>query len=77
MQLGRAGYIAKGVALAIVGLLFLVAAWTAKAKEATGLDGALKTLREQPFGTFLLTLVALGLVAFGGYCFARARHADV
>jgi hypothetical protein len=34
-------------------------------------------LREQPFGTVLLVLVAAGLIAFGLYCFARATHAKV
>lgn len=74
---GRWGYIAKGVALAVVGLLFLAAAWTRRAKEASGLDGALRTLRQQPFGQWLLTLIALGLAAYGLYSFSRARHADV
>jgi hypothetical protein len=74
---GRIGYIAKGVALFIVGFFFLVAAWRANPEEAEGLDGALKTLNEQAFGPFLLTLVAAGLAAFGIYSFARARYARV
>ena len=40
---GRIGYIAKGVALVIVGFFFLVAAWQADPDKAQGLDGALKT----------------------------------
>lgn len=74
---GQAGYIAKGIALAVVGLLFLVAAFKKSPGEATGLDGALHALREQPFGTVLLTVVALGLAAYGIYSFARARYAKV
>lgn len=74
---GQAGYIAKGIALAVVGFLFLVAAFKKSPGEATGLDGALHTLREQPFGTVLLLVVALGLAAYGIYSFARARHAKV
>jgi len=31
-----------------------------------------KTLAAQPFGTVLLTVVALGLAAFGAYCFGAA-----
>ncbi|HEY3261769.1 MAG TPA: DUF1206 domain-containing protein, partial [Pseudonocardiaceae bacterium] len=27
----------------------------------------------QPYGTVILVLVGLGLVAYGGYCFAAAR----
>lgn len=74
---GAMGYIAKGVALGIVGLLFVVAAAKGSAREATGLDGALHALREQALGPWLLTLVAAGLAAYGLYSFSRARHAKV
>jgi hypothetical protein len=75
--LGRVGFIAKGLVLAIVGVLFVAAGLHRRASEASGMDGALKSLREQPFGTVLLVLVAAGLIAFGLYCFARAKHAKV
>jgi hypothetical protein len=74
---GQVGYIAKGVALAIVGLLFVVAGVTRRAGAAGGLDSALHTLRAQPLGPVLLSAVALGLAAYGVYSFARARHARV
>ncbi len=74
---GRLGYLAKGVSLAIVGALFLVAAWTASSSTASGLDGALRTLRDEPLGQWLLTVVALGIGAYGLYSFARARYARV
>jgi hypothetical protein len=76
-RLGMAGYAAKGVALGVVGLLFVVAGLRESAAAASGLDGALKALREQPFGTALLTLVALGLIAYGVYSFARAKYAKL
>ncbi len=74
---GRIGYIAKGIALVIVGFFFLVAAWQADPDKAQGLDGALKTLKDAPFGPFLLTLVAAGIAAYGVYSFARSRYARV
>jgi uncharacterized membrane protein len=74
---GRVGYIAKGVALVVVGFFFLVAAWQANPDKAQGLDGALKTLKDAPFGPFLLTLVAVGIAAYGVYSFARSRYARV
>jgi hypothetical protein len=76
-RLGMAGYAAKGVAFAITGLLFFVAAVKYDPKKATGLDGALHTLRDQSFGVFLLTLVALGIAAFGFYCFLQSRYRKV
>ncbi len=72
---GRWGYVAKGIALTAVGVLFVAAAWTRHAQDASGLDGALRTLRGQPFGQWLLSLIALGLAAYGLYSFSRARHA--
>ncbi len=74
---GRAGYVARGVAFGVVGGLFVTAAVTADPQQAQGLDGALQTLRNAPAGQILLTLVALGFVAYGLYSFARARHGRV
>jgi hypothetical protein len=74
---GVVGYIAKGVALAVVGALFVAAAAQNSPSKATGLDGALRSLRQQPFGPWLLTAVALGIAAYGLYSFARAKHARV
>jgi len=73
-RLGQFGHIAKGIALALVGLLLGYAAVTYDPEKATGLDGAMRTIVEQPFGKFLLTAVALGFVAFGIFAFAQARY---
>ena len=73
IRLGQTGHIAKGVAYVLIGILVVVAAVTHHPEESGGLDGALQTLREQPYGKWLLTAVALGLVAYGVYCFAWAR----
>ena len=70
--IGVAGYVAKGVALAIVGVLFVVAAVTNDARQAGGLDSALKSLRTLPFGEVLLWLAGLGLILYGVYCGIRA-----
>jgi len=74
---GRWGYVAKGIALVIVGVLFVVAAQRAQPDQAGGLDAALRTLGGQPFGTLLLTLVAAGLAGYGVYSFFRARYARI
>lgn len=65
--LGVFGYTAKGVALAVVGVLLAVAAFTSDAKKAAGIDGALKALADLPAGTVLLVVVAVGLIAYGLY----------
>ena len=70
----KAGYTAKGVAFGIVGSMFLYAGLTHDPKESGGLDQALHKVLQQPFGPFLLGLIALGLACYGLFCFARARH---
>jgi hypothetical protein len=42
--------------------------------EAQGLDGALATLASQPFGPYLLGLVAIGLAAYGIFALVEARY---
>ena len=75
-RLGQVGFPAKGIALALVGGLFGWAAITFDASKARGLDGAMRTILSAPFGAVLLTLVALGIAAFGAFCFARARYPE-
>jgi hypothetical protein len=71
---GKAGYMAKGVAFAIVGGLFCYAAVTHRAKKSGGLDVALHKVLQQPFGEVLLLAIAVGIACYGLFCFARARH---
>lgn len=71
---GSVGYVAKGVGVGVVGILVLVAAVSHDPSQQSGLDGALKALAAQPFGSWILGLVALGLACYGAYCGARARY---
>ena len=73
--LGRIGYAAKGIAFLIIGGLFAAAALNYDPEKAGGLDTALRTLKDQPFGSVLLTLMALGIACFGVYCFVWSRNA--
>lgn len=76
-RLGTVGYIAKGLAIAAVGVLVLVAVTTSEPGKATGMDGAIKTLGAQPFGMVLLILAGLGIITYGLYCFVMARSAKM
>lgn len=77
-RLGQVGYIAKGVSIGLVGVLFGWAALTYDPEKAGGLDDALRTVKDQgAVGPILLTLIALGLMAFGAYCFSWSRHARI
>ena len=75
-RLGQVGFPGKGVALAGVGALLLWAAITFDPSKARGLDGAMHAILDLPFGQILLTLVALGIAAFGAYLFVRARYPE-
>lgn len=76
IRLGQVGYVAKGVALAVIGGLLVWAAWAYDADKAGSLDVALRTLLDQSVGPWLLVAVAAGIVCFGLYCLAWARYAD-
>lgn len=75
LALGIGGYVAKGIAICIAGVLFMVAAVEVNPSKASGLDGALKSLVAVPFGALLLVVVGVGLIGYGVYTLARARLA--
>jgi len=71
---GQAGYAARAIVAAIVGLFLVVAAVQHDPQEAVGLSGALGALPEQTWGPAVLWLVAVGLLLYGGFCFAEAKY---
>lgn len=74
VRTGQIGSIAKGVAIGLIGLLVVVAAVRFDPAQARGLDAALKALAAQPYGMVLLVVMALGLAAYGVFCFFDARY---
>jgi uncharacterized integral membrane protein len=75
--LGVIGTVARGLVFALAGVLVVEAAIAYEPSKAAGIDKALLTLRDQPFGRFPLILVALGLVIFGVYGLCEARWRKV
>jgi hypothetical protein len=71
---GKTGLIARGIVFILSGWFLVQAALRFDPGQARGLSGALDTLAAQPFGPWLLGLVALGLVAFGAYSILEARY---
>lgn len=78
-RLGKFGLSARGVAFCIIGGFLIQAALEADPSETRGLSGALDALGAQPYGPWLLGVVALGFVAYGLHCAAQARfsHFDL
>jgi hypothetical protein len=75
--LGTVGTIARGVVFALAGVLVIEAAVTHSASKSGGIDKALLTLRNQPFGEVLMLAAALGLLIFGVYGLCEARWRKV
>lgn len=73
--LGLVGFLAKGVALGIVGVLLVVAAVKVEPDTAGGLDGAVSALIALPAGPVLAALVGAGFLAYGVFTVFRARYA--
>lgn len=71
--LGVVGHIAKGAALVLTGLLFVIAAAKHSPEESTGLDGSLKALRDHPYGPYLLVAIGAGFIAYGIFALIRSR----
>ena len=71
---GVVGHLARMVAFGLIGVFVIKAAVDYAPKKAVGLDGALAKLAHQSYGTFLLAVVAAGLIAFGIFSIAEARY---
>ena len=72
IQIGHFGTIARGIVFALVGFFFCLAAYPASPGRAQGIAGALSYLDKQPYGLWLLGIVAAGLIAFGIYSLMTA-----
>lgn len=74
VPLGVIGTTARGIVIGLAGVLTVSAAVTYDPKKATGVDGALRTVRDAPIGAVLLGFVAAGLVIFGAYACCEAKY---
>jgi hypothetical protein len=74
MTLGRVGLVSRALVFGLIGYFLLESALDYNPREATGLDGALARVHHQPFGPWLLGLVAAGLIVFAAYSMFEARY---
>jgi hypothetical protein len=65
--LGRFGTLARAVVSGVIGLFLIFAVYNASSTGTKGIDGALLVILQWPFGTWLLGIVAIGLISFGCY----------
>ena len=74
---GKLGFGARAVVYAMIGSFLIQAAVHANPNEAGGLGEALQTLARQPYGPWVLGIVALGLIAYGVFSIVQARYRQV
>ena len=77
VNISRFGIAAKGVVFVMIGFFVIEAAKNYNPQNVKGLDGALLTLAQQPYGKVLLGLMALGLIAYAVYLCLQARYRDI
>lgn len=71
---GRFGFAARGVVYLLIGVFLLRAALQTDPQEAGGLGEALRTLGDQPYGPWLLGVVAGGLIVYALFALVLARY---
>lgn len=74
VNISRVGIAARGIVFVMIGFFILQAAHQFNPDKVKGLDGALLTLTQQPYGKALLGLMALGLMAYAVYLLLQARY---
>jgi hypothetical protein len=77
LVIGRIGYVVKGAAFVVIGVLLTWAALTHDPHKTGGLDQSLYELLGAEAGRIAVVVVGAGIGCFGLYLFARARHLDL
>jgi hypothetical protein len=73
-RVAKLGLCARGVTFAVIGWFLIRAGFTVDAGEARGLAGALRAVRQQDYGPWLLGGVGLGLAAYGVFAIVTGRY---
>ena len=77
IHFGRFGYAARGVIFCLIGTFMLAAANHHNPGEAKGVGSAMRYIEGLRFGWVLLTIVALGLIAYGVFQLVEARYRKI
>jgi hypothetical protein len=70
----KAGVMARGVIIGVVGVLFVLAAWRVDPHEAGGVDKAFDWLTGQPYGWLIVAAICIGLLGYALFSFASAAY---
>lgn len=72
--LARTGYLSRGLSFGVIGALFCWAGLTHDPDKSGGLDQAIVRFRDEPYGRWVILVVAAGLACYGGYHVARGWY---
>ena len=75
--LGGVGCVARAIVVVLVGVFVVKAAVLSSAKQAKGLDAVFRSVAGSACGSWLLALLASGLLCYGLYCLIEARYRDL
>ena len=74
LRIGRFGILSRGIVSTVIGGYLLLAGIHRAPSEAKGTRGAIQSLGQNPFGTWILALIAIGLSLYGIYMLVEARY---
>jgi hypothetical protein len=72
--LGRVGLVSRALVFSLIGYFLIRTAIDYDPSKAIGIDGALREVARQPYGSWLLGVVAVGLMVFAAASLAEARY---
>jgi hypothetical protein len=75
--LGTLGCVARSVVFVLVGVFLLKAVVESDANQTKGLDAIFRWVASSAAGSWLLALLAFGIVCYGLYCLIEARYRDL
>jgi hypothetical protein len=74
LRSGKIGYVSRALVWLLIAFLLMKAALHSNSKEAGNTGNAFHFLETSPYGSYLLGILALGLICYGIFNFIRARY---
>ena len=65
--LGRFGTVSRAIVFSLIGIFLVAAAYMSNSTLAKGFDNAMTSILQQPFGRWIMGIIALGLISLGLY----------